>query len=264
MRLQTGNMCTRLKQQNQDGRQSLGHTRAHRKQQCPAKSDVALCSDDDWVSKCLSGCRLQGLISQFESEVERKLWKVCKTAETYEDAAEKSMTVMTNVHNWKRRVLVSRYMSELKFVERAEELSRNLTSLRKRSSSLSQKLKELQSSVQRQIEDLYRAEVDIDMKLRACHGSCRSALPFSVNHSSYQLLLTDMEQMEQRVRAAPPPEDTPQVRLRPVDVSPAPSAEYKTIPTVQRELLTQFEDVGQNQLVLEQLHGDSADVSEPE
>ncbi|XP_071316034.1 fibrinogen alpha chain [Trachinotus anak] len=199
-----------------------------------------------------------------ESEVERELWKVCKTAKMYEDAAEKSMTVMTHIYKSNRRVIVNRYMTELRFVEYAEELSRNLTLLRKRSSSLTQQLKELRSYVQKQIEDLYRTEVDIDMTLRACHGSCQSALPFTVNHPSYQMLQTDMDQrtktLNQRSKATTPPKDIPHVTLQPVDVGPAPSAEYKTIPTVQRELLTQFEDIEQNQLALEELLEDSVDV----
>lgn len=66
--------------------------------------------------------------------------------------------------------------------------------------------------------------------------------------------------LNQRRKAAAPPDDIPHVTLQTVDVGPAPSAEYKTIPTVQRELLTQFEDIGQNQLVLEDLLEDSVDV----
>lgn len=102
------------------------------------------------------------------------------------------------------------------------------------------------------------------MKLRACHGSCRSALPFSIDHPSYQTLQTHMDQMDktvkQRRKAAIPPEDIPHIKLQPVDVDMAPSAEYKTIPAVQRELLTQFEDIGQNQVVLEELLKESADM----
>ncbi|XP_022622367.1 fibrinogen alpha chain-like [Seriola dumerili] len=199
-----------------------------------------------------------------KSKVEGKLWKVCKSAKMYEDAAEKAMTVMTHIYNSNRRVIVNRYISELKFVEHAEGLARNLTSLWKRSSSLSQRLKELHGNIQEQIDDLYRTEVDIDMKLRACHGSCRSALSFTVSHPSYEMLQIDMDQisntLNQRSKGATPPKDIPRVTLQPVDVGPAPSAEYKTIPTVQRELLTQFEDIGQNQLVLEELLEDSADV----
>ena len=44
-----------------------------------------------------------------ESKMEWKIRKVCKTAKAYEDAAEKSMTVMTHIYNAKRRVVVNRY-----------------------------------------------------------------------------------------------------------------------------------------------------------
>ncbi|KAG7236296.1 hypothetical protein INR49_001212 [Caranx melampygus] len=259
-----GHVCGRLKQQSKDGRQSLSHTWTRRQQHCRAKSDAPLCSDEDWVSKCPSGCRLQGLISQAETEIERKLLDVCKMVKTYEDAAEKTMTVMTRIYNSNRRVIVNRYTSELKFEEQAEELARNLTSLRKRLFGLSQRLKEMNGKVQRQIGDLYRAEVDIDMKLRSCRGSCQSAPPFAVNHPSYHSLQTDMDQMHEtlmlRSKAATPHKDIPHVTLQPVDIRPAPSAEYKTIPTVQRELLTQFEDIEQNQILLDELLHDSEDL----
>lgn len=169
----------------------------------------------------------------------------------YDEAAEKSMTEMTRIYGYNRRVIITGQMSELKFVEHAEGLARNLTSLRKRSSRLSMQLKELRADVQKQMEDLYRTEVDVDIKLRACYGSCRSASPFSVDHLGYQALRADTEQMDKK--ASTPPEDIPRVKLQPVDVGPAPAAEYKTIPTVQRELLTELEDVGQNRVVLEEL-----------
>nr|XP_046236150.1 fibrinogen alpha chain [Scatophagus argus] len=236
----------------------------HRQRQCRAKSDFPLCSDDDWVSKCPSGCRLQGLISQAENEMEGKLRKACKMAKTFEDTAEKSMTAVTQIYSYNRRAIINRYASELKFVDHAEGLARNLTSLRRRSSRLSQQLYKLQRDVQKQLEDLYPTEVDIDMKLRTCYGSCKLVSPFSVDHSGYQALQTGMDQMDetlsQRRRAAAPPQDIPHIKLKLLDPVLAPSAEYKTIPTVQRELLTQFEDIGQNHIVLEELLEDSVDV----
>ncbi|XP_074555330.1 fibrinogen alpha chain [Halichoeres trimaculatus] len=228
----------KLKQQSQYVQQPVSHRRSYRRPQCRAKADVPMCSDDDWVSKCPSGCRLQGLISKMDSEVERKLRKVCKTGMMYEDAAERSMKAMTHIDSHNRRVIVDRYMSDLKFVEQAERLTRNLTSLRNRSSMLSQQLEEMNHRVQKQIEDLYRAEVDIDMKLRACKGSCHSAIPFDVSHPSYEALQNDMEQLDrtfQHRKAAVPPQDIPHLTLQPVDVDQASSSEYKTIPTVQRE-----------------------------
>ncbi|XP_068426961.1 fibrinogen alpha chain [Clinocottus analis] len=242
--------CSRPTQWIQDGRQPAGHDPAPGGRRCGATASVPLCSDDDWVSKCPSGCRLQGLISQAEREVERKLRKVCTRAKLYQDAAAKSTSAMTQIYSHNRRVLANRHQSELKFLERAEGLTRNLTALRRRTSRLSLRLEELSASVQKQMEDVYRTEVDVDMKLRACSGSCRSALPFSVDHLGYRALMDEVEQVElsQRRKAAPPPSDVPGVRLQPVD---------RSRPAVQREMLNRFEDVEQNRVVLEVLHPDS-------
>ncbi|KAM3857515.1 fibrinogen alpha chain-like [Diretmus argenteus] len=262
-------LCKKLKQQNQDGHHPLGQTDRDRRKRCPAVSEYSLCSDDDWVSKCPSGCRLQGLISQMEMDVESRLRKVCDRGKMYEDAAEKSMTTIAYIYHANRQVILSRYVSELKFVEDAEVLARNLTSLRKQSDALSRQLKELRRRVLEQIEELYRTEVDVDIRLRACRGSCHSAVPFSVDHPSYQALQTLMDQLEktlhQRRKAAAPPKVIPRIKLQPVATGPAPPGEYKTILMVQRELLTQFEDIEQNQVVLEELLEDSADeeVLEP-
>ena len=107
-------------------------------------------------------------------------------------------------------------------------------------------------------------QVDVDMTLRACSGSCRSALPFSIDHQSHEALQTDMGQMDktltQRMKAGTPPQDIPHIKLQPVDSDLAPSSEYKTIPTVRRELLTQFGDIGQNEVVLEELLAEAADA----
>ncbi|KAL3050884.1 hypothetical protein OYC64_001205 [Pagothenia borchgrevinki] len=244
-------VCTRL--QRQDGRQPSGHR--HMKKRCRTHTHFPLCADDDWVSKCPSGCRLQGLISQMESKVERKLTKLCKTVKIHEDATEKSMAAMTRVYNHNRRFLVSRYVSELKFVEQSEVLALNLTSLRKRSSKLSLKLKEMNRDVQKQLVDLYRTEVEVDVQLRACSGSCKLVFPFSVDHHSFQTLQTDLRPRDktphQRRKVVSPPEDVPHMKLQTVDEHPT-SPEYKSIPTVRRELLTQFEDIPQNRVFMEE------------
>lgn len=108
-------------------------------------------------------------------------------------------------------------------------------------------------------------QVDVDMKLRTCRGSCRLALPFSVHHHDYEMLQTDLNFVDKTVRekkkAAAPPPNVPHIKLEPVDVGLVPSAGYRTIPTVRRELLTQFEDFGLNLFVLE-LNG-SAEVHAP-
>ena len=71
--------------------------------------------------------------------------------------------------------------SELKFMEQAERLAGNLTSLRKRSFRLTRELDELRRNAQKQLEDLYRTEV------RLTTGSFQSH--FHRFHTSFFFLL---------------------------------------------------------------------------
>ncbi|MEQ2167541.1 hypothetical protein GOODEAATRI_005142 [Goodea atripinnis] len=145
-------------------------------------------------------------------------------------------------------------VSERRFVERADSLVRNITELRHRSQVLAQKIKQLTSNVRKQLEELYRMEVDIDMKLRTCQGTCREVLPFSVDHHSFQTQQTDLrfidKTFKQKSKPTTPPLNIPRVKLEPANLGPRPSAEYRKIPKVQKELLTQFEDIEQNHIVL--------------
>lgn len=99
-----------------------------------------------------------------------------------------------------------------------------------------------------------RLQVEVDVQLRACSGSCKLVFPFSVDHHSFQTLQTDLrprdETPHQRRTVVSPPEDVPHMKLQTVDEHPT-SPEYKSIPTVRRELLTQFEDIPQNRVFLE-------------
>lgn len=103
--------------------------------------------------------------------------------------------------------------------------------------------------------------MDIDIKLRTCAGSCRYTSPFGVDHRSYQTAMDELNRaVDQRRRAAAPPRRIPRIRLLPAEVGSAPPPDYRTIPAVQRVLLTQFEDFGKNRVVLEE----SADVDTSE
>ncbi|XP_075891385.1 fibrinogen alpha chain [Nelusetta ayraudi] len=184
--------------------------------------------------------------------MDKNLRAMCKTAMAHEKTSLKSMTLVTDIYKKNRQVLVKRHMSELNFVEQAQRLSRNLTSLQKYSSRMSQKLEAVHHQVLQQLEELYRTEVDISIKLQACTGSCQSASPLSVNHESYQ---DSMERLDKafsnKLAAETPTQQVPRLKLLPADLGLVPSAEYKTIPIVQRELLTEFEDIESNQIILE-------------
>lgn len=177
-------------------------------------------------------------------------------------------------------------VSELNIVEQAQRLSGNLTSLLKSSSRTSLKLEAVHHQVLQQLEELYRTEVriprwfflalktkknfkaaawlllrclcyhwlqvDISMKLQACTGSCQSASPLTVNHGGFQDSKEVLDKVfTRRLTAKAPGQQVPRLKLSTAGFDLEPSAEYKTIPAVRRELLTQFEDVEQNQIILE-------------
>lgn len=90
------------------------------------------------------------------------------------------------------------------------------------------------------------------MKLQACTGSCQSTSPLNVNHESYQDSMESLDKaFTNRLAAKAPSQQVPRVKLLAADLGLVPSAEYKTIPIVQREFLTEFEDIEPHQIILE-------------
>lgn len=55
-----------------------------------------------------------------------------------------------------------------------------------------------------------------------------------------------------RRRAKMASKQVPHIKLLEADLDLVPSAGYKSIPTVQKELLTEFEDIALNQIILEE------------
>ncbi|XP_020780549.1 fibrinogen alpha chain [Boleophthalmus pectinirostris] len=229
---------------------------------CGRKTHLPLCTEEDWVSSCPSGCRIQGLILEHEKKVENKLRKICKLKKTYKDAMQKTMAATARIYHDNREHIMSEAALQVRFVKAAEDLTKNLTSLWKRSESLELKITELKEKVQKQVEELLRTEVEVDMRVRSCLGSCQSASSLSVNLEDYAALGSEMEKMHNKEKKSKSvkPEMIPQIRTAPVDFGPDPSPVYKTIKTVLDEGLNLFEDLRPNQLELDDIY----DLSELE
>lgn len=90
------------------------------------------------------------------------------------------------------------------------------------------------------------------MKLQACTGSCKSVSPLNVNHESYQDSMEHLDKaLTNRLATKALSQQVPRLKLLAADLGLEPSTEYKTIPMVQRELLTEFEDIEPNQIIME-------------
>ncbi|XP_036814250.1 uncharacterized protein LOC110536442 isoform X2 [Oncorhynchus mykiss] len=249
-------VCSLWIQQGNGVSQSVRQRDRGRRGRCPDRPEHPLCSDHQWESRCPSGCRLQGLMEQTERQTRGRLRDICERRQRYEDAATVSMVTTKHIYYINRKAIVKTHMSELRYVEFAEGLAMNLTSLRKRSAALLRKLKEQRSHVQKQLEDMYRQEVDVEIKLRSCQGSCNRSIAFHIDHNSYRSLANQMTLFSNTAKHRKSSllnKDIAKIKLQPVAVGPPPSTDYKTIPMVQKELLTQFEDLEQNHVVLEEV-----------
>ncbi|KAJ3585417.1 hypothetical protein NHX12_014136 [Muraenolepis orangiensis] len=136
---------------------------------------------------------------------------------------------------------------ELQYVAGANRLARKLRLQGKLSALLSQRLMELRQKVQKQTEELYHTEVDVDMKIRACQGSCSSRLEFRLQKDDYLDLL---HAMELQAPAPPASRELP-------DIAPS-AAPHRG----QRTQLGLFGDMEENRLVVRTppLHAEHPDL----
>ncbi|XP_030631866.1 fibrinogen alpha chain isoform X2 [Chanos chanos] len=184
-----------------------------------------------------------------------RLRKICARTQQYISETTSNMLTTAKVYKAHRKIIVQTHVSELRYVDVAEALHRNLTLLRKRSGELSQKLKELQHLILEQIKEMHRTEVDIDIKIRACQGSCKSTSVYSIDHQYYKSMRDSLAELGQTAEKKRTVFKDTKLQLHPVPAPPV-SLSYRMIPIVRKELLTKFEDIEQNQVVLEDIWED--------
>ncbi|XP_067298184.1 fibrinogen alpha chain isoform X2 [Pseudorasbora parva] len=142
-------------------------------------------------------------------------------------------------------------MQELRYVEFAEDLQRNLTFLHKRSAELTKDLEEHHRIIWDQINEIRRTEVDIDIKIRACKGSCKQTFDHAVDNEAFKAMENKMAQFSITSKRRKSFFKVKKLKLQSAD-RPTVSLTYRKIPIVRTELLTKFEDIEQHQVVLDE------------
>ncbi|KAI1883683.1 hypothetical protein AGOR_G00234080 [Albula goreensis] len=147
--------------------------------------------------KCPSGCRLQGDIDATEQSILKRFGQICDRAKDAEHQAKNTMLMTKLLYFGNRKIIVKNYVAEGKHLVLMDELQKNLTSVRKRAIELSTKLKAQYNRLQQQIATMYQIEVDIDIKIRACQGSCKIAEVYSIDKESYRSLEKAMHRFQE-------------------------------------------------------------------
>ncbi|KAG9262096.1 fibrinogen alpha chain-like [Astyanax mexicanus] len=223
-------------------------------EQCPANK-YPMCTDEEEESKCPSGCRMQGLLDKLDDDIHERLHKICKNTQKYNHATSSTMLQSAQFYEAQRKILIKTYMQELRYADGAQRLHRNLTLLSERSSKLFSELQRYHSQILEQITEMHRLEVDIDIKLRACKGSCKQTFDHTIDHQTFKTMEDHMARFDLSSINQEPFTLDKKIKLQPV-VRPPVSLTYRKIPLVRSRLLTKFEDIEQNQVVLDELLDD--------
>nr|XP_046174269.1 fibrinogen alpha chain-like [Oncorhynchus gorbuscha] len=169
---------------------------------CATERSWPFCSDDDWGPKCPSGCRIQGLLDKADHSLLKKIEKIRQLLDQNRAKHRSADQASKQTYDYLKEKLTSNAGNDNSFYDLAERLRQRIVDIKIKIDRQLRILNALKTSIKDQVIEMQRMEVDIDIKLRSCKGSCKGYAEFSVDQSSYVALDKQMDQLEaQRVQS---------------------------------------------------------------
>ncbi|XP_068135000.1 fibrinogen alpha chain [Hyperolius riggenbachi] len=225
---------------------------------CKQEKNWPICADDDYGPKCPSGCRIQGLTDQTDREFNKRIQAIRQKLKDGE-TNYKSIDITTKeTYELIKGNLVSAQQLDNSYNQVTETLRRKIEFLKSKVSNQIDRIKLLQRNVRDQVVEMKRLEVDIDIKLRSCKGSCAKSVDYNVDYDSYENIQKQLLQAES-TNLTPNSNAVPVLKMRPVKDAPLVDSRYKAL-AQQKEDYPIFSDVEQFAFVLE---GKTREVSGP-
>ncbi|XP_007176764.2 fibrinogen alpha chain [Balaenoptera acutorostrata] len=159
------------------------------------ESNWPFCSDEDWNYKCPSGCRMKGLIDEVNQDFTNRINKLKNSLFDYQKNNKDSNTLTRNIMDILRGDFANSKNNENTFSQVSEDLRRRIEILKRKVIEQVQHIHLLQKNVRDQLIDMKRLEVDIDIKIRSCKGSCSRALEHKVDLEDYKDQQKQLEQV---------------------------------------------------------------------
>ncbi|XP_019377223.1 PREDICTED: fibrinogen alpha chain [Gavialis gangeticus] len=166
----------------------------HAQTSCKYEKSWPICSDDQWGQKCPSGCRMQGLVDDTSNDFNHRLDKIRKLLDVNENKYKKSKTITTQTINSMKGTIADDHNSDSKYGQVSEELRRRIVLLKNKVLTQIERINALQNSIREQVVEMKRMEVDIDIKIRACKGSCAKSFDYHVDKESYDNIQKQLAQ----------------------------------------------------------------------
>uniref|UniRef100_A0ACB8E815 Uncharacterized protein n=1 Tax=Sphaerodactylus townsendi TaxID=933632 RepID=A0ACB8E815_9SAUR len=152
---------------------------------CKQDKNWPICSDEDWGSKCPSGCRMQGLIDETDQDFSDRINKLRKLLSENQNSYKKAVIVKQDTVDILGQNLLNEHDRDNSYGLLSDDLRRRLVILKQKVVTQLARIRALQNSIKNQVTEINRLEVDIDIKVRACHGSCARSVEYHVNTESY-------------------------------------------------------------------------------
>ncbi|XP_078397983.1 fibrinogen alpha chain [Cetorhinus maximus] len=146
-----------------------------------SEDEWSICTQDDWGPKCPSGCRMQGLIETQDQQNVDRIKGIQLMLEMYSTSFGNTHITVTEAINRIRQTLNGIGGQGNTYNELVNHLNTRLAILQSRVNEQINKLSMLKNSILVQFTEISRLEVDIDIKLRACKGSCEQAFVYNID-----------------------------------------------------------------------------------
>nr|XP_023646643.1 fibrinogen alpha chain [Paramormyrops kingsleyae] len=169
---------------------------AYKSEACTTEKNWPFCTDEDWGPKCPSGCRINGILDQTDRELLSKIDKIRRFLEENRRNYKTTDQVSKQTYDYIREKLLTDAGHDNRFKSLAEQLRERILTLKVRIDQQLKILEALKTRVREQVKESERTEVDIDIKLRSCKGSCAGYAEYRVDKESYVTLEKHLSSLE--------------------------------------------------------------------
>ncbi|KAM9836312.1 fibrinogen alpha chain [Aulostomus maculatus] len=164
--------------------------------QCATQREWPFCTSDEWIVKCPSGCRIQGLMDKYDHGLLRKIEKIRSLLDQYKAKHRSTDLVSKQTYDFLREKLTLDADGDTKYSDLAMTLRQRIVDMKIKIDRQLRILQALKDRVKDQVAEMQKLEVDIDIKLRSCKGSCQSYTEYQVDQESYVTLDKQVTQLD--------------------------------------------------------------------
>ncbi|XP_059820788.1 fibrinogen alpha chain-like [Hypanus sabinus] len=170
-------------------------TTAQQKSSSCSETKWAICTDSDWGPKCPSGCRMQGLIDVKNQQNDEQIKDIRQMLDDYSKMFGSTHITVTEAINRIKQSLDGLGKFGDTYYQQVNQLNSRLIILQTKINEQIYKINVLRQSILEQYKDITRLEVDIDIKIRACRGSCSKSFIYNINRERNAQLKKNLEHL---------------------------------------------------------------------